>query len=43
MVPGQNGWLVLPEVTDPDTSIKVARRYSFEDRLDRSRHRARGN
>ncbi len=43
VAPGQNGWLVLPEVTDPDTSIKVARRYSFEDRLDRSRHRARGN
>ena len=45
VVPSQNGWVVLPEVTDPISapSIKAARRYSFEDRLDQHSPRARRN
>jgi hypothetical protein len=40
VVPSYNGWVVLPEVTDPAAapSIKAARSYSFQDRLD---HRIR--
>ena len=38
--PSYNGWVVLPEVADPEArrTLKAARRYSFEDRLD---HRSR--
>jgi hypothetical protein len=45
VLPSQNGWVVLPEVPDPTAppSLKAARRYSFEDRLDHTSHRARRN
>jgi hypothetical protein len=41
--PSYNGWVVLPEVSDPEAapSVKAARSYSFQDRLDHASHRAR--